>query len=69
MMFERCVFGFRISALALRNMSAADAAKVCALVASSLSHRCDLIWYGDDNIVFGEYAGRESETERERRGP
>lgn len=40
--------------------SAVDAAKVCALVASSLSDRCDLIWYGDDNIVFGEYAGRES---------
>lgn len=43
-----------------RNMSAVDAAKVCALVASSLSDRRDLIWYWDDNIVSGEYAGRES---------
>lgn len=60
MMFERYVFGFRISASTRRNMSAVDAAKVCVLVASSLSDRCDLIWYWDDNIVLGEYAGRES---------
>lgn len=60
MMFERCVFGFGISALTHRKMSAVDGAKVCVLVVSSLVDRCDLIWYGDDNIVFREYAGRES---------